>query len=132
MTKTTEGLHVKKTLRGERGDYEIAATLILLGIILVVGLIWGITKNSHRETMQCKVEDKDRTRNSDGGSDMRVYTEECGVLQVKDSMFAGQFDSSDVYSQIKPGKTYEFTTTGWRVPFLSMFPNIVEVEEVTA
>lgn len=115
--------------RNERGDYEIAGAILVLILLLVFGGGYALAKNSHREVRTCTVVDKDRTR-TENGSDMRIYTENCGVLQVSDTLFGGQFNSSDVYSQIKPQHTYKFTTAGWRVSFLSMFPNIINVEEV--
>lgn len=41
------------------------------------------------------------------------------------------FHSSDTYRSIEPGQTYRFTTIGFRIPFLSEFPNIVEAEPVS-
>jgi hypothetical protein len=79
--------------------------------------------------MTCTVEEKDRAKNSSGSSDMRLYTEECGVLQVGDAALRGHFDSADDYAAINVGETYEFTTVGWRVPFLSMFPTVIEVRD---
>jgi hypothetical protein len=40
-----------------------------------------------------------------------------------------KFDSASMQAMFKPGKTYEVETIGWRIPFLSMFPNIVEATE---
>lgn len=99
----------------------IAIVLLVIGGICCGGYYWG-----SEETMTCTVEEKDRAKNSDGGSDMRLYTKECGVLQVGDALPRGHYDSADVYADIDEGKTYEFTTVGWRIPFLSMFPNVIE------
>ena len=71
--------------------------------------------------------DKDRVTGTEGKSNMRVYTEQCGVLNVEDSLLDLQFNSADVFSSIKVGETYDFKTRGFRIPLLSMFPNIVSV-----
>lgn len=77
----------------------------------------------------CVVTDKDRTRSSEGGSEMRVYTENCGTLKVGDNWFVGQFNAADIYGGLKEGNTYDFETRGYRIPIISMFPNIIEVVE---
>ncbi|QAB17467.1 hypothetical protein Leucomu_05625 [Leucobacter muris] len=98
--------------------------------LVVAALAVGLFANLHRvDHASCLVEDKDRAA-VDGGSDMRVYTD-CGIFRVKDSLFLMRWDSADVYQGIEVGESYDFETAGWRVPFLSWFPNIVAAEQVT-
>jgi|ERR1044072_6811404 hypothetical protein len=103
----------------------IAAVLFIVGAVVV----W-VASVSHIEHRTCTVSEKDRARNSDGGSDARVYTEECGVLKVADSYTQGHLNSADTYSQIKPGQKYDFKLQGYRIPIFSQFPNIVEATPV--
>lgn len=110
---------------------------IAVFILLMVGIIgtaigFGVSQSFGNEQAQvCTVQDKDRTTTKEGGSDMRIYTEECGVVQVGDLFFRGQFDTANTYSDIEVGETYEFTTVGNRVPFFSLFPTILgDVTEV--
>jgi len=113
--------------------YRTAFWLIgaFVAFIIAAGIIFQVATVSHRETVSgCVVVDKDRTRSGDGTSDARVYTENCGVLQVADSLTAGKWNSSDRYQSIKVGKTYDFETQGYRIPLFSQFPNIIEVHEV--
>lgn len=107
-----------------------------LGVLTVVGLwlvpvagagLWVAAWENSRGTHVCTVEDKDRTRKSDGGSDQRIYTD-CGVLNVADDALQGQWNSADTYSQIEVGQTYELTTVGWRNGLLTLFPNVISVE----
>jgi hypothetical protein len=42
-----------------------------------------------------------------------------------DSWWYWKFNSSDIYGAIQPGHTYRFFITGWRVPFLSWYRNII-------
>lgn len=104
--------------------------LVGLGVALVVILI-GVGTVSYAGSgssySSCTVEDKDRST-SDGKSVYRVYTS-CGVFGVEDFLWTGSFDSADRYSSIDIGKTYDFETLGWRVPILSLFPNILSVQE---
>lgn len=95
--------------------------LIIIGT-LSLGFIWtGVTN-----TLSCTVNDKTAT-NTDSGTDYRVYTDECGVLQIQDELFLWKFDAADRYNAVKVGNSYEFDTVGWRAPFFSLFPSIVEV-----
>lgn len=100
-------------------------------VLVVVGAIgFGISYALNTSTQTaCVVEDKDRTR-SEGGSDMRVYTENCGVLMVSDNWLKFHFDSADVFNEIEVGKTYDFETFGYRIPVLSQFESIISATEV--
>lgn len=110
------------------GNLFIGGIVILLAIVLIG---FNIVNNLHTESYSdCVVTEKDRTTNRDGESDMRVYTENCGVFRVADSVFMMRWNSSDVYSSIKEGKTYDFTTRGYRIGLMSKFPNIDTATEV--
>lgn len=105
---------------------------VFSGIVFLVGVIVGIWSvsvdySNEREVAGCTVTDKDRTLTEKGGSDMRVYTEQCGVLRVKDMLLGGEWQSADTFASIEVGKTYNFTVTGVRVGLVSKFPIIREV-----
>ena len=100
--------------------------LVILFMVGIFGTyVYSVTQT---DTVTCTVVDKDRTY-TQNGSDMRVYTEDCGTLRVADSLFDTTWSSSDTYASIEPGNTYTFDTRGIRVPLFSMFPNIVEVHD---
>ena len=116
MGTTDEAQHVPRGQRYARG--------LVAGVVLLLGI--GVTaaiSTAHIETPTCTVESKDRTTKREGGSDMRVYTTDCGVLSVADSLLDFDFSSSDRFASIKEGKRYEFTTRSW-------FPNIIKIKEV--
>lgn len=52
------------------------------------------------------------------------------VFENRDSLPMFKWNSSDIQAKLKPGKKYTATVTGWRIQFLSMYRNIVSVEEV--
>lgn len=92
--------------------------------------VYGTFHNQYFES--CHVTDKDRTTNPESGSsNMRVYTDNCGVFVVGDSFLKGRWDAADDYSQIEVGKTYDFETIGFRIRLLSTFPNIIEAKEIS-
>lgn len=102
----------------------------ILVLLAVIGL--GAFPSFYNErTLTCTVTEKDRGYNQDSGSsEYRVYTEECGTFSNEDSLLRGKFNSGDVQGQLEEGETYELTVVGPRIPFLSAFPNILEVRPV--
>ena len=49
---------------------------------------------------------------------------------MKDSPFYFRWDSSDDWSILEIGETYEFDVTGYRIPILSRYRNIIDYELV--
>lgn len=46
-----------------------------------------------------------------------------------DDIFFWKFDSSNLYGDMNIGDTYIVKIVGWRVPFLSWYPNIISAEK---
>ena len=108
----------------------IGGLLVAITIIAAIGL--NVYSASHTEAMTCTVTGKDRTQKSgSSSSEMRVYTSECGTLKIAESLLDARWDSADLYGSLREGTRYEMTTRGVRVPFFSMFPNIITAKEVT-
>lgn len=110
----------------------VAAGVVVLIVIfmIVIGVSGKIAPANSDYTTSCVVTEKDRTNDRDGNSEMRIYTENCGTLVVKDNLLKGFWSSSDVYASIDAGKTYDFKATGFRIPIISSFPSIYEANEV--
>lgn len=109
------------------------AAVIALALILGIGLVVGITKANTAHNEVLTVQEKDRV--CDGGKNgtcrYLIFTAQ-GVYENTDTLFAGKWNSSDIQSQLKPGHTYEVEVRGWRVPFVSSYPNVVKIQrEVT-
>jgi len=102
----------------------------LVGVIVFGLFSIGQYVSPVRTFENCVVTDKDRTSNSGGLSSMRIYTDNCGVLLVKDNWFEGVTNSADIYGSITVGETYTFETTGYRVGLFSWFPIINKSTEV--
>lgn len=108
-------------------------TIVVMIAVAVVVIALPVAYVASKQDIICTVTEKDRTSKVvDGNSsvDTRIFTSDCGVLSLNDSIIGLSFDTADKYNSIKTGETYKFTTIGWRVPFFSMFPNIVEVQAV--
>ena len=113
-----------------RPGVGLMASAIVIGLLVVAGIGAALySERGNEQTRACTVTDKDRTtvtsRDSAPRSDMRIYTNECGTLQVADLPTRGQFESADIYATIEPGTTYEITTVGWRIGWMSAFPTIL-------
>lgn len=52
------------------------------------------------------------------------------VFEITDTMVFWRYDSSDLYFNMKEGHTYKCTVAGWRIPFFTMYRNILTAEEV--
>ena len=104
--------------------------VVVLALVLLGGAVGSVAAASHETTQTCTVESKDRAAGADGKSQMRVYTADCGVFEVTDSLLKMRFDAADRYAAMLPGHRYQLTTVGFRVPFLSLFPNVIDAREV--
>ena len=52
------------------------------------------------------------------------------VYENTDSILRMKFNSSDYQANIEVGDTYKFTVIGYRIPFMSIYENIISYEEV--
>jgi hypothetical protein len=104
-------------------------TLLVVSIIIGVTVI-GITGYANVNTVTVKVEGKERITTQNGKhleSYYLVYTDK-GTLKLEDDLFRGNFYSSDIYGKLKQDSTYTFKTSGYRIGFMSEYPNIIEVK----
>lgn len=107
----------------------LGAGLIVVAMFIFAVVVGGLYMTSGKDVV-CTVTDMDRTTkvvDGQSSTDIRVWTEECGVLSMNDSLVGLSFDTADKYGMLKKGQKYEFHTFGWRIPVLSQFPNITEV-----
>jgi hypothetical protein len=101
---------------------------ISIVFVLMVGFIihWFAYKGS-QEWVEISITHKERT----GGEHSRYLVFTDGeVFENTDSLAFWKFDSSDIYGHMAVGKTYRARVAGWRVRFMSMYRNIIEVQEI--
>lgn len=90
---------------------------------MVVNTVIGTVTNSESSRMSNSKEDLFLiTLLKDDGS-----TE---VFQVSDSIWWWHFQSADTYFALKQGGRFKLTVTGWRLPMLSQFRNVVEYKNL--
>ena len=78
---------------------------------------------------QFTVKRLERVNNGDS-SYYLVFTKQGEVLSNTDSLVHGKFNSSTIYGELEKGNKYKANVYGWRVPFLSMYRNIISTEKV--
>lgn len=82
------------------------------------------------ERVNVVIDGKERITVSNGDrteSKYLIFTDK-EVFENTDTLLRGKFNSSDFYGKIKVGQTCNFLVSGWRVPFLSMYRNILEYD----
>ena len=112
-------------------DYYEGHCLSLILTIAVIGLIiFAIVCALNKDSVTATVTGK-QVRGESGT--YYVYTDE-EVFVMKDSPFYFRWDSSDDWSMLEIGETYEFDVrceyTGYRIPILSRYRNIIDYELV--
>ena len=105
--------------------------VIVLALLLLGAAAGPVVWASHETTQTCTVESKDRAAGKDGESQMRVYTADCGVFEVTDTLLKMRLDAANRYAALLPGHRYQLTTIGFRVPALALFPNVIDARDVT-
>lgn len=105
-------------------DHPILMAIISIILIVVIVSIPAM----HVETYTVEVTKTEITGDSDYmvfGKD--VTTGQTRTFTLNDSFWHGSWDTADLYANLVIGQTYTFRATGWRIPFLSAFPNIIEI-----
>lgn len=102
----------------------IAITFILV-IIGVVSYNMSVLVN--KQTNTCLVTGKESVYLSGTeGHEYRIYTT-CGTYVITDSLMLLRFNTADMYGKVVVNNTYSIYSGGYRIPFLSVFPNIISI-----
>jgi prepilin-type N-terminal cleavage/methylation domain-containing protein len=111
---------------------ELLAVLGILLVVLLIGgaVVFGIVNSFHNVPGQTFTVTGKENVNGNKSSKYLVYTDKT-TYQIDDTWVHWRWDSSDVYGKIQAGKTYSCTLQGYRIPFLSMYPNVIDPVEVT-
>ena len=104
----------------------------VIAAIIAALIIAGLFNTMNRsEVGPCTVTGKESVM-VEGSNQYRVYTEECGVFIIKDTLVPLRFNSADTYSALKEGTSYNLRTQGFRLGITSSFPNILNYEPVVS
>ena len=109
---------------------NVIRNTIIVSVVFIIAMI-GLScalPYLNVTTQNCKVTDKESI-STNKSHQYRVYTS-CGTYIIEDQFVRFNFDTADRYGALEKGKTYSLTTSGYRVPFLSMFKAINDLKEV--
>ena len=62
--------------------------------------------------------------------DLLLVTSDGESFLNEENFWFQKFNTRDIFNQLKVNGTYKVTVYGWRAPFYSTFPNILNIEEV--
>jgi hypothetical protein len=107
--------------------------LTIIVSVLFIGLLLGHSAAFNLLTVEeitIKVTEKERIVEGSGkstSSKYLVFTED-EVFENTDSIWFFKFSSSDLQGQLKEGEEYKVKVCGFRIPFLSSYRNIIEIQ----
>ena len=111
---------------------QILAIAVFVIVILGIEALFSFNDTNYTVT----ITDKERIVEHSGESISSKYlvfadgeNGESYVFENTDCFIRGKWNSSNIQGQLKEGNTYTVTVVGYRVPFLSMYQNIIEVEK---
>lgn len=103
---------------------------VIGGFVLVILIGWYAVAYNTTHTKTITVCSKERAA-TDNGAEYRIYAYE-GTYVMADSLFGKtRYSTADAYAKVQSRTTYDVVFKGFRVPFLSMFPNLLELEKST-
>jgi hypothetical protein len=85
------------------------------------------------EIITIQIENKERISTGSGDSLDHKYLVFCKdeTFENTDSLYMLKWSSSDLQNDLKDGQEYQVLVYGWRIPFLSWYRNIVEIQPTT-
>ena len=109
-----------------KSDFLVILTFILIIIMLLLGIASFIMPYFNNEQIEITIKDK-YIKNNKENSKYLVVDENNNTYEITDMLFKGKFNSTDIYNQLEIGKTYKIEISGYRIRFLSIYPNINKI-----
>jgi hypothetical protein len=103
--------------------WAYALPILFFGYVIYCGL-----QDRSETSVEFTVKDKERIH-SGNTSYYLIYTD-IETFKCTDNLFYGKWNSSDMYGSLERGKRYKAQVIGWRIPFLSMYRNIVKMKQI--
>jgi len=99
----------------------------ILGFLLCIPYVF-LTGHQEVEILSKeRVDPKPSHSKKDSPSQYIVYTKQ-GPFKVTDTWWYLHFKASNVYGEMNEGKKYDVKTFGMRIPFFTMYKNIIKVK----
>ena len=110
---------------------------IMIAVILVLSIGYEAIFSFNDTEYTITVTDKERIYEGSGDTSSSKYfvfgDDDNGnslVFENTDCFIRGKWNSSNIQGQLKEGNTYKVTVVGYRVPFFSMYQNIIKIEDI--
>lgn len=122
----------------EKTGFSWVKLLYILICILVLGgfatvLMGSVLKAVNLREVEVFVTEKGTKRSGSTEKYLIYCVDDSGesrVFEITDSLFAGRFNSSDLYAEVKEGHRYKMLIAGYRVSFFSWYSNLYNVEDL--
>lgn len=107
-------------------DRAILGVMAGAGFLAVVAIPYGL-HNATLEQTQIVVTGKERIteRSGDSISSKYLVFTDSETFENTDTIWGWKWNSSDIYGKLEKGQICNVTVTGFRVPFLSWYRNII-------
>ena len=116
---------------------KIFVVIVMIAVFLGLSIGYEAIFSFNDTEYTITVTDKERIYEGSGDTSSSKYLvfgeDENGnalVFENTDCFIRGKWNSSNIQGQLKEGNTYKVTVVGYRVPFFSMYQNIIDVAEV--
>ena len=110
---------------------------IMIVVILVLSIGYEAIFSFNDTEYTITVTDKERIYKGSGDTSSSKYivfgddgNGNSLVFENTDCFIRGKWNSSNIQGQLKEGNTYKVTVVGYRVPFFSMYQNIIKIEDI--
>lgn len=120
-------METSKIKMNKKGIFGMIVFAFIL-IVLIVGGIALVYTTVYTTVDYTTITIKEKERITDGMDSYYLIFTENEVFKNEDSFLMWKFDSSDIYNQLNVGQTYNVKVNWFRVPLLSSYRNILEIE----
>ena len=90
--------------------------------------MYGVLISGYTNNKEIEITISDKYVKRIGDNDVYLVVDENkNTYKVSDLFFNFKFNSTDIYNNLEIGETYKVKISGFRIRFLSEYPNINEV-----
>lgn len=103
----------------------------IFGLGILISLIYPLFYYNSSKNITIKINNKERITVGSGKnieSKFIIYTEN-EVFENTDDFFYLKFNSADFQNNLKIDNIYTVKVVGWRIPFFSIYRNIIQIYE---
>lgn len=119
--------HARRQRRAKVVAWTLALASLALGLTALGIAIHAYTSSTRQVTVTVQNEARVCSNDGNGVSCQYLIYTSGGTFKDTDSLIAGKFSSSDLYGQLQNGHTYTLEVRGYRIPWMSEYPNILRI-----